>query len=351
MSSIVDNVIQRWRKQRNIKMLHPNYNECYAFVGVGSHALQNLYPVLQYLGIKLKYVCCKNSNKIPLIEQRFDVIGTTSLDMILNDDEVKGVFVCTSPQSHYELCHRVIKAGKYLFVEKPPCQNIIQLKELINLDCNHTTMVGVQKRYSPFVQTLKNCLHKSRPISYTMIYHTGSYPEGNPLTELFIHPMDLVTHLFGKAEVKGFQRLNEKETTTIQILLSHKDISGFIELSTAHSWAVPKEQLHINTYCGEYRLENMEKLTYYPHTKKICGVPLEKLGLFTAKEQILAMRNNFSPLVSNNQLYSQGFLSEIKSFVDMVEHSGKNISPLPSLLNTYQIIDSIGEDGFNQNHN
>ncbi len=341
MSGIVDNVIQRWRKQRNIRMLQSEYSCCYAFVGVGSHALQNLYPVLQYLGIKLKYICCKNSNKIPLIERRFDVIGTTSLDMILNDDEVKGVFVCVAPQSHYDICRRVIKAGKYLFVEKPPCQNIIQLKELIDLDCNHITMVGVQKRYSPFVQQLKLRLHKSNPTSYTMIYHTGSYPEGNPLTELFIHTIDLVTHLFGKAEVKSFQRLSEKETTTIQILLSHKDISGFIELSTSYSWSLPKEQLDINTYCGEYRLENMERLTYCPHPKKICGVPLEKIGLFTTEEQIIGERNNFSPLVSNNQLHSQGFISEIKSFADMVEHRGKNISPLPSLLNTYKILEIL----------
>ena len=129
MKNLIDSGIQRWRSLRNRKMLQSSYSACYAFVGVGSHALQNLYPVLQYLGIRLKYICFKSPDKLALIERRFSVNATTSLDTILNDSEVKGIFVCTSPQSHYEICSRVIASGKYLFVEKPPCQTLEQLED------------------------------------------------------------------------------------------------------------------------------------------------------------------------------------------------------------------------------
>lgn len=70
-------------------------------------------------------------------------------------------------------------------------------------------------------------------------------------------------------------------------------------------------------------------------------MPLEKLGLFTNNEQTLIERNNFNPLVGNNQLYTQGFLSEIKAFADMVEFSGENISPLSSMATTYKLLSSL----------
>ena len=51
---------------------------------------KNLYPVLQYLGIRLKYcLLLKSPDKLALIERRFSVNATTSLDTALNDSEVK----------------------------------------------------------------------------------------------------------------------------------------------------------------------------------------------------------------------------------------------------------------------
>lgn len=338
MINLIDRSIQRWRSQRNRKMLQSPYSARYAFVGIGSHALQNLYPVLQYLGIRLKYICCKSPDKLALIERRFGVTATTSLDTILNDSEVEGVFLCTSPQSHYDICARVIEAGKYLFVEKPPCQTLYQLERLTIADKKQIVMVGMQKRYSPLAQALKKRLSKNEPISYTLSYYTGAYPEGDPFTDLFIHPVDLALFLFGKAELKSIQKIDMNGTMTIQGLLSHETAKGFIELSTAYSWSNPKETLNVNTQAGEYRLEQMERLCFYPHPKRVAGIPLEKLGLFTNAEQILLERNNFNPLVANNQLYTQGFLSEIRAFLDMVEHSGRNSSPLSSLNSTYMLL-------------
>lgn len=341
MINLIDRSIQRWRSQRNRKMLQSPYSAQYAFVGIGSHALQNLYPVLQYLGIRLKYICCKSPDKLALIERRFGVTATTSLDTILNDSGVEGVFLCTSPQSHYDICTRVIEAGKNLFVEKPPCQTLDQLELLTAADKKQIVMVGMQKRYSPLIRALKKQLIKKEPINYTLSYHTGAYPEGNPFTDLFIHPVDLVLYLFGHAELKSVQQIDRDGTTTIQGLLSHETAKGYIELSTAYSWTNPKEILYVNTQEGEYRLEQMERLCFYPHPKRIAGIPLEKLGLFTNTEQTLIERNNFNPLVGNNQLYTQGFLSEIKAFADMVEFSGENISPLSSMDATYKMLSSL----------
>lgn len=333
-----------WKSWRNRALLQSSYSALYAFVGVGSHALQNLYPVLQYLGIRIKYICCKSADKLPMIEQRFGVIATTSLEMILNDNDIKGVFVCTSPQSHYEICSEVIKAGKYLFVEKPPCLTLDQLEKLIDADKHNRTMVGMQKRYSPLIVELKKRLSLKGDKSYTLSYHSGAYPEGDAIIDLFIHPVDLVLYLFGDAGIKAVQRVDYKNVVTIQLLLSHAHAKGFIELSTAYSWNNGEENLRVNTLSGEYQLGQMERLIYYPHPPKIMGIPLEKLGLFKATDRRLSERNSFSPVMCNNQLYTQGFLGEVKAFVDMVEQSGRNLSALSSIRSTYKLLSLLKQD-------
>ena len=84
--------------------------------------MDNLYPVLDYLHVPLKYICCRSKEKARLIERKYSGITvTTDLDDILSDDSVRGVFVSASPSAHFGIASEVLKANKALFVEKPPC--------------------------------------------------------------------------------------------------------------------------------------------------------------------------------------------------------------------------------------
>lgn len=134
MESIIKNIIDRYKRIRSMRQLKQVYGGNYAFVGVGDHSTNNLYPVLNYLHVPLKYICCKSKDKIPLIEAAYpNVCATTSLADILHDDDIKGVFVSASPQSHFAIASEVIKSGKALFIEKPPCQSEDELLQLISM--------------------------------------------------------------------------------------------------------------------------------------------------------------------------------------------------------------------------
>ncbi|MCW4111943.1 hypothetical protein [Segatella copri] len=70
-----------------MRQLKQIYGGNYAFVGIGNHSTNNLYPVLNYLHVPLKYICCKSEDKLPFIEAAYpNVCATTSLDDILHDD-------------------------------------------------------------------------------------------------------------------------------------------------------------------------------------------------------------------------------------------------------------------------
>ena len=117
-NTMIQALINRYKRMRTERFLHQTYQYQYAFVGMGQHSLTNLYPVLHYLGVPLKYICVTSERKARLIERKFHhVKATTSLDTILNDDEVKGVFVSASPSAHFSIASQVLQSGKSLFIE------------------------------------------------------------------------------------------------------------------------------------------------------------------------------------------------------------------------------------------
>ena len=149
---MIQRLINRYKRIRTERFLAQKYQCSYAFVGMGQHSLTNLYPVLQYLGVPLKYICVTSERKARLIEQKYRLKATTSLETLLNDDEVKGIFVSASPSAHFSIASQILQSGKSLFVEKPPCLTLAELDALIDLQRlygSSVAMVGLQKRYAP----------------------------------------------------------------------------------------------------------------------------------------------------------------------------------------------------------
>ena len=293
---------------RTERYLNETYRCQYAFVGMGQHSLTNLYPVLHYLQVPLKYICVTSERKARLIERKYKGIkATTTLDDILNDKVVKGILVAASPGAHFSIASRVLQSGKSLFIEKPPCQSSEQLQELIELQRefgSQVAMVGLQQRYAPAVQTLKRRLKGERLINYDLHYLTGGYPEGDALLDLYIHPLDLATWLFGKAEIVSYLEIDEHSYI---LMLWHQHIVGTIELSTCHCWQDARQSLTVHTRSGSYHLAQCEELSFVPKQTVIAGVPIEKLLPRRQSVEYLYRHNSFSPTLAGNSIYSQGF--------------------------------------------
>lgn len=333
-------IIDKYKRARSEAYLKETYSGAYAFVGLGQHSLSNLYPVINYLQLPLKYICVTSETKAALIGKKFrGVTGTTDLDAVLADPEVKGVFVAASPKAHFCIAQKVLQRGKALFVEKPPVQNGSELDTLIGIN-KGIAVAGLQKRYAPAVRILKDKLAKEKLISYDLHYCTGAYPEGNALTDLYIHPLDLVCHLFGKAEIAACEKTGKD---SFLLMLRHKDICGTLELSTEFSWTDACEVLRINTVTGLYELDRMERLTLELKPAVIAGIPLEKTGLGKTGTKVLFEQNSFSPVLTQNQVYTQGFFDEVRNFALRVEGGKADaLSDLTTLRDTYQLLDSLG---------
>ena len=342
---MIQSLINRFKQRRTRGYLTELNRGQYAFVGIGQHSLTNLYPVLRYLGVSLKYICCTSEEKARLIGQKFpDVKATASLDEILHDEAVRGVFVSASPQAHFTLASKILQAGKALYIEKPPCQTSEELEELIRLQERAflsprplegwgVVCVGLQKRYAPAVQLLKKRLRKGGLLSYDLHYLTGAYPEGDARLDLFIHPLDLVTYLFGPARIVACRKTDEQ---SYLLMLEHEGITGTLELSTHHMWTDMQESLTVCTKQGRYELRQLEELTFTPMPTTILGVPMEKVRPTGKRVEYLYQRN------LQNSIVSQGYFGELKAFVDAVEGRGNRIvSDFAALRDTYQLLSTL----------
>jgi len=123
------------------------------------------------------------------------------------------------------------------------------------------------------MDTLRKRLRKEKVTSYNAKYLTGAYPEGNAVLDLFIHPIDTLIYLFGKAQIVGMER----KGGTIMLILRHENASGVVELSTDYTWTAATESLTVNTAKGTYETSQMETLTFRPKNGTILGVPREKV--------------------------------------------------------------------------
>ena len=344
----LDNIIDRYRRIRSMRELQYTYTQQYALVGFGNHCANNLLPVIQYLQLPLKYICCTSEKKAELISQKYKgVKGTNSLQDILLDDTISGVFVAANPHSHFLIATEIIKAGKSLFIEKPPCEDKRELKALtdtVKLYGSQHIVVGLQRRFAPATQILKKRLKGDSKRHYHYRYLTGLYPEGDTLLDLFIHPLDYVIFLFGEAKIKSLDIIRSRDgAQTLFLILEHQDIVGMLELSTDYSWQEAQEQLNISTDKGLYVLNKMEQLDFTPRQSTVLGIPLEKVFPNNVTTICLYGRNNFVPTIGNNQIVSQGFFSEIKTFADMIEnkHEANYALGLESVNHVYSLMTEI----------
>lgn len=341
---MIQQLINRYKRMRTERYLNETHSCQYAFVGMGQHSLTNLYPVLHYLQVPLKYICVTSEHKARLIERKFNGIrATTQLDDVLNDESVKGVLVAASSSAHYSLASRVLQRGKSLFIEKPPCQSVAQLKGLIALQksCgSRVAMVGLQQRYAPAVQMLQRRLKSERHLlNYDLHYLTGAYPEGNALLDLYIHPLDLATWLFGKAEIVSYLEIDEGSYI---LMMRHQHIVGTIELSTCHSWQDARQSLTVHTSSGTYRLNQCEELSFVPKLPVIAGIPIEKIRSRHQSIEYLYRHDGFAPILAGNSIYTQGFFQEVTTFVNAVEGKRANIlTDLQSIEPTLQLIENM----------
>jgi predicted dehydrogenase len=114
---------------------------------------------------RVKYVIEINPERQAYVRANFpqsEVIS--SLDTILNDQEIEAVVIATPASSHYEFAHQTLEAGKHTFVEKPLATSTHEAEQLVKLaaERNKTLMVGHTFLYNAAVRYTRELLAREQ---------------------------------------------------------------------------------------------------------------------------------------------------------------------------------------------
>lgn len=151
---------------RKLSQLHPLSSIRLGVIGAGNYAQASLLPHLKKMkNADLRAVCTTSGVSAKKAAEKFNFSrATTKSSDILEDKSIHAILIATRHDSHAEFAEAALRAGKYVFVEKPLALNEAQLKIVSDAvkECGERIQVGFNRRFAPLA-------HKARG-------HTGTGP-------------------------------------------------------------------------------------------------------------------------------------------------------------------------------
>jgi predicted dehydrogenase len=130
---------------------------------------------------------------------------TTSLDDLLEDDELDAVALATPVPSHATLAERVLRAGKHCFVEKPLARSVDDAERVVQAarESDRVLMVGHLLEYHPGVELLKQLIDSGELGDVRYLYSNRLNlgvlrPDENALWSLGAHDVSVLLRLAGE---------------------------------------------------------------------------------------------------------------------------------------------------------
>jgi UDP-2-acetamido-3-amino-2,3-dideoxy-glucuronate N-acetyltransferase len=206
-----------------------------------------------------------------------DLNYTTSLDKIINNQDIKAVAIATPASTHYEFTKRSLLAGKDVYVEKPLALTVKQGEELLRLaeKENRILMVGHILHYHPAVIKLKQLILSGKLGKIQYIYSNrlsiGKLrTEENILWSFAPHDLSVILMLLEAEPIKvksfGGDYLNKGiYDTTMTTLEFAKGVKGHIFVSWLHPYKEQKLVVVGSKAMAVFDDISKEKLVFYQH--------------------------------------------------------------------------------------
>jgi predicted dehydrogenase len=130
-----------------------------AQIGVGYWGKNLLRNFIVTRGAKVVAVCDRVASELNKVAVQYPQIKLYErADAILNDPDIDAVAIATLPESHFELAHAALSAGKHVFVEKPMARSSAECRTLIDLADKHkrALMAGHTFLYNAAVTKIRD---------------------------------------------------------------------------------------------------------------------------------------------------------------------------------------------------
>lgn len=249
-------------------------------IGAGAFARSVLFPALaRERAVHLRAVAAATGVKALQCARRFgfERVATDPAE-VLDDPDVRAVFVLTPHSLHAPLVTAALKAGRHVFVEKPLCVSETELLELASLyralgaDAPLLT-VGFNRRFSPLARRVREGAAGAGPLLLAYRVNAGAlhpghwlqFPgEGGRIIGEACHFIDLAVFLTGALPVRVFATgpAHEAEPTTLVVDFADGSVLSLMYVQTG-SRRLPKERLEMFGGGRTWVIDDWRQLTTF----------------------------------------------------------------------------------------
>ncbi len=319
-----------------------------SFIGCGKHAKANIYPSVQVLGVPIDSVCARHMERAEATGRQYNANKAyDDYREMLAKNKPDAVFVITSGDQHATIVQDCLRAGVHVFVEKPLGWNAPEAARVAELSAQvgKYVMVGFMKRFAPSYRVLKQLMSDENnfgePLSLAGMFGMRSF---GPDIESYlkfnaIHYIDLIRYLFGEVRgLTGFSRTPDAGVAQVLAFISEKGQIGTLFFAGLPSWERHYEELTITGTRGYAKVENMTKVVYHLQKEVAKNVPRWQA---MDEEQVSLASIDTSSSGGWQTLYLNGYVGEIKHFLDSVAEDQEPICSAADNVRTMALCDRI----------
>lgn len=300
-------------------------------VGAGNYTKARILPTLDQIEKTPFAIASKSGVTSTSAARKYGIDeNTTDLNTVFGNEKINTVFVTTRHNSHANLVLKSLQNKKHVYVEKPLCLNLEELREIVQeWKLNDTDVaVGFNRRFAPSVLTLKKYLDTSeRGVSINYTVNAGKIDRehwtqdekvgGGRIVGEACHFIDLCQYLAGSKIVQ------------ISAMASSESLMGDGGMSDVAIISLKMENgsiANINYFSNGSKQYSKERIEVF-HSGSVSVV-----DNYTSLKSFGRGPNEKSGVILKKQ--DKGHKNSICSFITSIENNGKGHIPFDQSVNS-----------------
>tara|TARA_B100000029_G_scaffold516824_1_gene635351 strand:- start:69218 stop:70171 length:954 start_codon:yes stop_codon:yes gene_type:complete len=305
------------------------------FIGAGGRSQSAHYPAIERINnIEMTAVCELDEQRLNQVTNRYNFLHVyRDHQAMLAEVDLDVVYCIMHEKWLLQPALDCLRAGKHIFIEKPPGANSKQTHELLEAAIENQVyaMVGYQRRYTDVVREAMNRVHSRGPVSHAVATFNKKMLLDSPeyTTTLWndvTHMVDLLRFLVGSEAVEvtryrdKFGSVDWNHYTALVRFAS--DATGVIFGNRASGGRVLRAELH-GVGIGCYM-----KLP-------------EELDLWEDDQQTIIQGWDINSNNPDDISSYEGILEMHRHFLDCVQKKQVPLTDLRDVIKSIQLVDWI----------
>jgi UDP-N-acetylglucosamine 3-dehydrogenase len=177
-------------------------------IGAGRWGKKHIDEYSKMKEVELSWISDISKDTLNLNKEQFNISNVTTDYHELLSSDIEAVSICTSNETHFEVCKDAIEAGKHVLVEKPLTLQTKKAYELVKIaqQSNRILAVGHLFRYNNAINEVKKLVNYNffgdlfyLRLQWTIQWMPEIYPDKklDIIVDMMPHLYDIMNHLTG----------------------------------------------------------------------------------------------------------------------------------------------------------